>query len=273
MPSLRPAVAVFIPARYGSARFPGKPLAELAGKPLIQHVYEAVKGISHVNEIQVVTDDSRILETVEGFGARACLVESPCRTGTDRIAVAASQIDCEVVVNLQGDEIPLHPGLLNDLIEPFLESNAQMGTLKRPLKSLKQVNQPSVVKVVTNHAGEALYFSRSPIPCLRDANHMASIPTFYMHLGIYIFRRETLLRFAELPTGVLEEAEKLEQLRALEHGIPIQVWETKHPSLRIDQLDDLKEASDLLSHTESFKFQGERMEESKGPKVEVSKGS
>jgi 3-deoxy-manno-octulosonate cytidylyltransferase (CMP-KDO synthetase) len=255
MPSSPRTVAVLIPARYGSARFPGKPLAELAGKPLIQHVFEAVKGISHVSEIQVVTDDSRILQTVQRFGGQACLIESPCRTGTDRIAKAASHIDCEVVVNLQGDEIPLHPGLLSDLIEPFLKSNAQMGTLKRPLKSMERVNQPSVVKVVTNHAGEALYFSRSPIPCLRDGNHMASSLTYYMHLGIYIFRRETLLRFAELPTGVLEEAEKLEQLRALEHGIPIQVWETQHPSLRIDQVADLREASEILSNAESFKFQ------------------
>ncbi len=255
MPSSRPAVAVLIPARYGSERFPGKPLAELAEKPLIQHVYEAVKGISHVSDIQVVTDDTRILQAVEGFGGHACLIESPCRTGTDRIAKAASQIDCEVVVNLQGDEIPLHPGLLSDLIEPFLNSNAQMGTLKRPLKSMEQVNQPSVVKVVTNQAGEALYFSSSPIPCVRDANHMTSIPTFYVHLGIYIFRRETLVRFAELPTGILEEAEKLEQLRALEHGIPIQVWETTYPSLRIDQVEDLHEASELLSNTDSFKFQ------------------
>jgi len=250
-----PTVAVLIPARYGSERFPGKPLADLAGKPLIQHVYEAVIGLPHIHEIQVVTDDSRILQVVEGFGGRACLVESPCRTGTDRIAKAASQIDSEVVINLQGDEIPLHPGLLNDLIDPFLQSNAPMGTLKRPLKNMKQVNQPSVVKVVTNHAGEALYFSRSSIPCWRDTSEISSTPVFYMHLGIYIFRRETLLRFTELPTGLLEEAEKLEQLRALEHGIPIQVWETQHPSIRIDQFEDLKEASDLLSKTESFKFQ------------------
>jgi len=255
MPNSNRTVAVLIPARYGSKRFPGKPLANLAGKPLIQHVYEAVKGIPHVNEIQVVTDDSRILQAVEGFGGHACLVDSPCRTGTDRIAKAAAQIDCEVVVNLQGDEIPLHPGLLSDLIEPFLNSNAQMGTLKRPLESMERVHQPSVVKVVTNHAGEALYFSRSPVPCLRDSNQKSSSPAFYMHLGIYIFRRDTLLRFAELPTGQLEEAEKLEQLRALEHGIPIQVWETTHPSLRIDQVEDLNEASELLSNTESFKFQ------------------
>ncbi len=255
MTSSRPAVTVLIPARFGSSRFPGKPLAELAEKPLIQHVYEAVKGSTHISDIQVVTDDTRILQAVEGFGGHACLIESPCRTGTDRIAKAASQIDCDVIVNLQGDEIPLHPGLLSDLIEPFVNSNAQMGTLKRSVKSMEQVNIPSVVKVVTNQAGEALYFSRSPIPCVRDGNHLTSIPTFYMHLGIYIFRRETLLRFAELPTGILEEAEKLEQLRALEYGIPIQVWETTHASLRIDQVEDLHEAGELLSNKERFRFQ------------------
>ena len=255
MSSPTPTVAVLIPARYGSERFPGKPLAKLAGKPLIQHVYEAVMGLPHIHEIQVVTDDSRILQAVEGFGGKACLVEGPCRTGTDRIAKAASHIDSEVIINLQGDEIPLHPGLLNDLIEPFTRGNAPMGTLKRPLKSLKDVNQPSVVKVVTNHAGEALYFSRSPIPCWRDTSDFSSTPVFYMHLGIYIFRRETLLRFTELPTGMLEEAEKLEQLRALEHGIPIQVWETHHPSIRIDQVEDLQEADDLLAKKERLKFQ------------------
>lgn len=255
MPSSPPAVAVFIPARYGSVRFPGKPLAEIAGKPLIQHVYEAVKGIRHVKDIKVVTDDSRILQTVEAFGGRACLVDSPCRTGTDRIAKAAAETECDVAVNLQGDEIPLHPGLLSDLIEAFMHSDAQMGTLKRPLKSYEEVNQPSVVKVVTNQAGEALYFSRSPIPYLRDGNSLRSIANFYTHLGVYIFRRDTLIRFAELPTGILEEAEKLEQLRALEHGIPIKVWETQHPSLRIDHVEDLKEASEILSNLEGSKFQ------------------
>ena len=255
MPDSGPTVAVFIPARYGSARFPGKPLAVLAGKPLIQHVYEAVKGIPRVNDIQVVTDDSRILETVEGFGGHACLIDSPCRTGTDRIAKAASQTDCDVAVNLQGDEIPLHPGLLIDLIESFTKSHAQMGTLKRPLRSLEDLNQPSIVKVVTNHVGEALYFSRSSIPFLRDGNPTTPGFGFFMHLGIYIFRRDTLLRFAEMPSGILEEAEKLEQLRALENGIPIQVWETTYPSLRIDQVEDLKEATEILSKAESFKLQ------------------
>lgn len=248
MTSTTPAVAVVIPARYGSSRFPGKPLAELAGKPLIQHVYEALNGIPRVNEIRVVTDDQRIVRTVEGFGGHACVVDDPCRTGTDRVAKVVSHMDWQVIINLQADEIPLHPGLLEDLIEPFLQSDAQIGTLKRPLETADQLHNPSVVKVVTNHRGEALYFSRAPIPCCRDNGEReepAAVPC--MHLGIYIFRRDALLRFAELPTGILEETEKLEQLRALEHGIPIRVWQTKHPSLRIDQTKDLNEASQLLT--------------------------
>ena len=255
MPSAAPTVAILIPARYGSARFPGKPLADLGGKPVIQHVYESVLGTPHVKEIQVVTDDSRIQQTVEGFGGRACVVSKPCRTGTDRIAEAASNINCDVLINLQGDEIPLHQGLLGDLIEPFLESQARIGTLKRRIRMAKEIHQPSIVKVTTSSSGQALYFSRSPIPFVRDGQPSESDFSFYMHLGLYIFRRETLFEFARLPTGILEEAEKLEQLRALEHNIPIQVWETSYPSIRIDQEEDLEEANTLLSQRENPKLQ------------------
>ena len=132
-------------------------------------------------------------------------------------------------MNLQADEIPLHPGLLGDLIDPFLQSNAQIGTLKRRITSRDEFHASSVVKVVTNEEGEALYFSRSPIPYCRDQNGNDLFPVSFVHLGIYIFRRDTLLRFSELPTGVLEEKEKLEQLRALEHGIPIRVGKQHIP--------------------------------------------
>ena len=246
MPSPSPSVAVVIPARYGSTRFPGKPLVELAGKPLIQHVYEALHGVSQITDIRVVTDDHRIMQTVKRFGGHATFIDSPCRTGTDRVAKVASQLDCPVIMNLQADEIPLHPSLLTDLIVPFLQGDAQIGTLKRRITSRDEFQASSVVKVVTNDEGQALYFSRSPIPYWRDKNGNELAPVSFMHLGIYIFRRDALLRFSELPTGVLEEIEKLEQLRALEHGIPIQVWETTHPSLRIDQVEDLQEANQCL---------------------------
>lgn len=237
-----PNLAIVIPVRYASSRFPGKPLALLAGKPLIQHVYEQAARVPTSAQVLVATDDARIHETVRAFGGRAAMVTKPCRTGTDRVAEAVQQLSCDVVVNLQGDEILLSPDLLTDLINPFLAGTAEMGTLRRPLKHRDELDQSSVVKVVTDQQGRALYFSRAPIPHMRD--QVRSSPPFaFLHVGVYIFRRTTLHRFAALPSGKLEEAEKLEQLRALEHGIPIHVWDTTHASLRIDTPEDLERAN------------------------------
>ena len=242
MPADSPQVTIVIPARHASSRFPGKPLALLAGKPLIQHVYEQAVRVPKVAEVLVATDDARIHESVEQFGGRSTMVTTPCRTGTDRVAEAIRQLPCEIVVNLQADEILLSPDLLLDLIDPFLAGDAEMGTLRRRLTCQEEFAQSSVVKVVTDRQGRALYFSRAPIPHVRD--HVRDHPLFAsVHLGVYIFRRHTLNRFASLPSGELEEAEKLEQLRALEHGIPIHVWETSHASLRIDTQEDLERAN------------------------------
>ena len=235
-------VTIVIPARYASSRFPGKPLALLAGKPLIRHVYEQAVRVPKVTEVLVATDDVRIHESVEHFGGRSLMVTTPCRTGTDRVAEAIQHLSCDIVVNLQADEILLSPDLLLDLIEPFLAGDAAMGTLCRPLTCREEFVQSSVVKVVTDRQGRALYFSRAPIPHVRDHVQEDS-PFASLHLGVYIFRRHTLNRFASLPSGELEEAEKLEQLRALEHGIPIHVWETTHASLRIDTEEDLAKAN------------------------------
>ncbi len=244
MPLDQPTVGILIPARFGSSRFPGKPLALLAGKPLIQHVYEAAIKVTDVSEVRIVTDDDRIIQAVKAFGGHVMLIDSPCRTGTDRVAKAAAQMECSVILNLQADEIPLHPYLLNDLIDPFLRSDVEVGTLKRKLETPAEVNDTGLVKVVTDSSGTALYFSRSPIPHVRDIQSSAEhAVVYYGHLGMYIFRYEALERFAALPTGVLEDAEKLEQLRALEHGLSIQVWETTHPSLRIDRPEELEAAS------------------------------
>lgn len=242
-----PRVSLCIPARYGSSRFPGKPLVLLAGKPLIQHVYEAVQQNSHVGQIMVITDQEVIEESVKNFGGEVCLVKEACRTGTDRVAKVVSQLQYDVIVNLQADEIPQHPGLLDDLILPFASSRAGMGTLKRQLYRTQDLANPSIVKVVTDALGQALYFSRSPIPCWRDGVPSESNRIAYMHLGVYIFRKSELLRFAGLPTGSLEDAEKLEQLRALEHGLPMMVWETEHESIRIDTPEDIITAEGLLS--------------------------
>ena len=242
MPVDSPHVTIVIPARHASSRFPGKPLALLAGKPLIQHVYEQAVRVPKVAGVLVATDDARIHKSVERFGGRSAMVTAPCRTGTDRVAEAVKELPGEIVVNLQADEILLSPDLLLDLIDPFLAGDAEMGTLCRPFNCREEFTQSSVVKVVKDRQGKALYFSRAPIPHERDHVHEAS-PFASLHLGVYIFRRHTLNRFASLPSGELEEAEKLEQLRALEHGIPIHVWETTHASLRIDTEEDLERAN------------------------------
>ncbi len=246
-------VSVCIPARQGSSRFPGKPLASLAGKPLIQHVYEATKRVPEVGQILVATDHPAILQVVQDFGGEACLVTEPCRTGTDRVAKVADQLAYDNVVNLQADEVLLHPGLLRDLIQPFLASKASIGTLKRKLSQKDDRENISIVKVVTDIRGRALYFSRSPVPCWRDGLADNSDDGIWMHLGIYIFQKKVLQEFSQLPSGFLEEAEKLEQLRALEHGLSIMVWETQYESLRIDTPDDLVLAESFLQSKEERK--------------------
>lgn len=234
------SVTVVIPARYGSSRFPGKPLIELVGKPMIQHVYEQARASRMVDDVLVATDDERIKAAVERFGGQVLMMTEPYRTGTDRVAGVAKAHVSDCFVDLQGDEILLHPDLITDLVEPFLASDAPMGTLKRRIASDQDLHNPGVVKVTTDREGNALYFSRAPIPLVRDDPKRSVVPGLhFIHLGLYIYRRETLARLAALPTGVLEEAEKLEQLRALEHGIRIRVWETSHASLRIDSPEDV----------------------------------
>jgi 3-deoxy-manno-octulosonate cytidylyltransferase (CMP-KDO synthetase) len=254
MTKATPSVMVVIPARYGSSRFPGKPLIMLGRKPMIQHVYEQAAACRVVTEVLVATDDERIKQAVEGFGGRAAMVAGDYRTGTDRVAGVARMFNGDYFVNLQGDEIPLQPDLLSDLIEPFVKSGTGMGTLKRTIDSMKDVHNPAVVKVVTDHFGNAIYFSRAPIPLVRDdASRGAVGGLHYIHLGLYMYRRDTLLKVASLPTGRLEDAEKLEQLRALEHGIPIRVWETKHASLRVDTPDDVESVAEKLQQCDVIK--------------------
>ncbi|MEC4674127.1 MAG: 3-deoxy-manno-octulosonate cytidylyltransferase, partial [Nitrospirota bacterium] len=218
----RSVVSIIIPARYGSTRFPGKPLAELGGKPLIQHAYEKASLVTGIHQVIIATDDPRIQLVVENFGGIVHMVSEPCRTGTDRVAVIARALPSQILVNLQADEILLTPTLLTDLIDPFLESDALMGTLSRKWPAGEPIENPSVVKLVSSQEGKALYFSRAPIPHLRDRQEggMAK-PLASLHLGVYIFQREALFQFAAWPTGALEDIEKLEQLRALEYGLPI----------------------------------------------------
>ena len=247
-------VTVVIPARYGSSRFPGKPLVELNGKPMIQHVYEQAASCRAVSQVLVATDDERIKQVVERFGGRAVFVAGDYRTGTDRVAAVARMFAGDYFLDLQGDEIPLSPELLTDLVEPFWGSGVGMGTLKRVIDSTDDLLNPAVVKVVTDAKGDALYFSRAPIPFVRDASQLRAVGGLhYIHLGLYIYGRDTLLRLASLPTSRLEDAEKLEQLRALDSGIHIRVWETKHASLRVDRPEDVPSVAERLQQYEVVK--------------------
>lgn len=242
----RPVIVV-IPARYGSSRFPGKPLISINGKPLIQHVYEQAAACKSVSDVLVATDDDRIKETVERFGGRVVKVDGNFNTGTDRVAAVARMFAGEFFVNMQGDEIPLNPQLLADLIDPFTTSGAEIGTLKRVLDTTEELHNPAVVKVVTDSRGNALYFSRAPIPFVRDDPDRRAIGGLhYIHLGVYMFTKETLLKYAALPTSPLEDAEKLEQLRALENGMRMRVWETRHASLRVDLPNDVPGVAEKL---------------------------
>ena len=214
---------------------------------MIQHVYEQAKACRVVNDVVVATDDARIKAAVERFGGRVVMMTESYRTGTDRVAGIANLHAGDCFVDLQGDEIVLHPDLITDLVEPFLASDASMGTLKRRISSDDDLQNSGVVKVTTARDGYALYFSRAPIPLDRDDPRRAAVAGLhFIHLGLYIYTRETLMRLAALPTGMLEEAEKLEQLRALEHGIRIRVWETSHCSLRIDSPEDVPNALEQL---------------------------
>lgn len=234
------ALAV-IPARWGSTRFPGKPLATLAGRPLIQHVVEAAVRSSAFERVVVATDDERIAEAARGFGATVERTSASHRSGTDRVAEVASRLAADapdVLVNVQGDEPLVDPESLRALVRAFGDTAVAMATLVRPLRDEAERRSPHVVKAVSDARGDALYFSRADIPFAREG---ATVPRF-AHVGLYGYRRATLLELARLPPGVLEEAESLEQLRALEHGIRIRCVLTQHASIGVDTPEDLSRA-------------------------------
>ena len=241
-----------IPARYASTRFPGKPLALLAGKPLIQRVVERCRGAKTLSDVIVATDDPRIA----AVAGRFCRVEMTAAThpsGSDRIAEVAARCACDAVVNIQGDEPLIDPAVV-DAVARALEREV-MSTAATPIRDLAEYDNPNVVKVVVNTAGRALYFSRRTIPYLREAangsvsEQLAAFP-FLKHLGIYGYRRETLLRLVKFPVSPLEAAEKLEQLRALENGIAIAVVTVEHDSVGVDVPADVARVERLLRSQE-----------------------
>jgi len=237
-----------IPARYGSTRFPGKPLAELRGKPLIQHVWERARASRILDEVVVATDDERILRTVEGFGGRALLTSPEHTCGTERLAEAARLLklaDEDLVVNIQGDQPLVAPEAIEELVRPLLlSSEVPMATLAVPIENPEELTDPNRVKVVVDREGRALYFSRAPIPYFRPPG---PAPRYLRHIGLYAYRREFLDIFVKLPPGELERAEKLEQLRALENGYPIAVSITPYECPEVDTPEDLERLEASLS--------------------------
>lgn len=243
---------VVIPARYGSTRFPGKPLAKITGKPMIQWVWEAATRCSCVDEVIVATDDDRIAAAVAAFGGNVVMTRADHPTGTDRLAEVAKQVTSDLIVNVQGDEPLIDPAMIETAIGPLLQDeDTPMGTLKTPLTSLEEYRNPNVVKVVTDRRGFALYFSRAPIPYPRDfiidlSERWRDLATA-KHVGLYVYRRNFLLDYPHLPATPLEQQENLEQLRALEHGYRIAVAETSLVGCGVDTPEDLAKVEELIA--------------------------
>lgn len=253
------AAIVVIPARYDSTRFPGKPLAPLKGKPLIQHVYEGCLGASLVKDVMVATDSEAILENVLSFGGKAVMTSSKHLSGTDRVAEVASQLDYDIIVNVQGDEPLINPQMIDDVVDLLSDSSADMGTLTKKIDNPEDIMDPNIVKVVFDKDNFALYFSRSPIPYHREllgsmgfnvVVKEKSLPdgfVMYKHVGIYSYRKEVLLRLSSIRQTRLEEIERLEQLRALENGIKIKVKETIFETIGVDTPEDMERVEEWLN--------------------------
>jgi 3-deoxy-manno-octulosonate cytidylyltransferase (CMP-KDO synthetase) len=224
-----------IPARFASVRFPGKALATLAGKPMIQHVYERASQARYLTDVVIATDDERIERAARSFRAPVRMTRADHLSGTDRVAEAASGDTAEIVVNIQGDEPLIDPAAIDAATLALLDDvNAPMATLKKRIENPAEIDNPNVVKVVTALDGDAIYFSRWPVPFDRGQNAVR-----YKHIGLYVYRRDFLLAYSQLPVGPLEIAERLEQLRALENGYRIRVMETDYESLGVDTPEDL----------------------------------
>jgi 3-deoxy-manno-octulosonate cytidylyltransferase (CMP-KDO synthetase) len=244
-------VIAVIPSRYGSERLPGKPLIDIGGKPMIQHVYERASEAALVDEVLVATDDQRIADVVHAFGGAAVVTPSDIKSGTDRIAfVSRSLRGADIIVNVQGDEPLIPPAMIDEAVQPLLQDRSiTTGTLIRKIDKEADLFNPSIPKVVVDDEGTCLYFSRSPIPHVRDAAmpDWLSRHTYYRHIGLYVFRRDFLLRFATLPQTPLEIAERLEQLRILEHGFQIKAVVTSYDSVSVDTPEDLDRVRKMVT--------------------------
>jgi 3-deoxy-manno-octulosonate cytidylyltransferase (CMP-KDO synthetase) len=241
-----PRVVVVIPARYASTRLPGKPLVSLAGKPMIQRVYERARQAQTVHQVLVATDDQRIIEAVRAFGGEARITRVDHRTGTERIAEVAAHEEGDVFVNVQGDEPLVDPAAIDTAVAALLEAPpAQIATVATTIRHAGDIMDPNVVKTVLDFESNGLYFSRAPIPWIRDTQQKIHVK-YWKHLGLYVFQRDALLEYPTLPQGELEKIEQLEQLRWLENGWKIRVAEVQHDAVSVDIPEDVTRVEKLL---------------------------
>ena len=238
-------IAIVIPARYGSSRLPAKPLLEVKNKPIIQYVYEAAKKSKLANEVIVATDDKRIFDAVEKFGGKCEMTSENHQCGSDRIAEVASRHDFDYILNLQGDEPQITPEVIDLAIEALIkEEKTDISTLVREIKNEEQINNPNCVKCVFDNDFNALYFSRCPIPYARNKGEAP----YYAHIGIYGYKKESLIKMTQLPQSYLEKQESLEQLRALQNGMKIKVAITTLNPTGIDTIEDYKKFKALMEN-------------------------
>ncbi len=254
-------IVAVIPARYGSTRFEGKPLVDILGKPMIQHVYERVCQSKLIDQVIIATDDRRIMEAVEQFGGKGVMTSPAHFTGTDRIAEVARNLRAEIIVNVQGDEPLIKGTIIDKAIHPLLRDNTLlMSTLMTRIEEVKDWLNPHIVKVVVDKKGFALYFSRSPIPFPRDLNvekllsnpfgKKAGLPKqLFKHIGVYVYRRKFLLHYSKMKPTLLEKVEKLEQLRALENGYRIKMTTVDYEPICVDTPGDVQKVVTTLSQT------------------------
>ena len=238
---------IVIPARFSSTRLPAKMLAEIRGKPMIQWVYEQARKSQYGSDAIVATDDERIFDRVLGFGGKAIMTPTHIQSGTDRVAYVADQVFADIYVNLQGDEPLMDPQAIDRAVDFVISRKFDFSTVMTPLKNREELNDPSVVKVITDTQNRAIYFSRLPIPYSRGELPQGGQSFFCKrHVGLYVYRREILAKFRSLSPSFLEKAEVLEQLRALENGISIGVAEAYFTSIGVDTLEDLEKVRKVL---------------------------
>ncbi len=245
-----PRTIIVIPARFGSTRFPGKPLVMFRNRTMIEHVYRVAEKVPDISAVVVGTDDERIFRVVEDFGGNVMLTSKKHQSGTDRVAEVASKMDFDIVVNLQGDEPFLDPRAVKEVVAPLVkEPDVQMSTLMKKSDVLNDLKNPNVVKVVVDNFSNALYFSRASIPYFKEGNKFY----FFKHIGLYAYRKPFLLKLTKLHPTMLEQTESLEQLRVLEHGYCIKVIETVYDSVGIDTPEQLDQALKSLRIDDAYR--------------------